>query len=438
MKENQNIELKEIWKDEYIKWICGFANAIGGKLIIGINDKGIVTGIPNAKKLLEDIPNKVRDILGIIIDVNLKFEEDKNYLEIVVESYPYPVSYKGQYHYRSGSTKQELKGAALDKFLLNKQGKRWDSVPIPNIKIEELNNEAFNLFRFKAKKSGRLDESVINDSNEAIIENLQLKEANYLKRAGILLFHKNPDCFISGAYIKVGFFRTDSELLYQDEVLGNLFEQADKTLDLILTKYLRAYITYEGITRVEKYPFPKNALREALLNAIVHKDYSSNIPIQISVYENRIIFWNSGQLPENWTVKQLLQKHPSNPYNPLLANAFFRAGYIESWGRGIEKINDECKQVSISPPSYNYDYSGIMLEFKRKGKSTKKSSEKVLDLLKANNKLTAKEISEKLNLSQRMVEKQITKLKKENRIERIGSRKTGHWNITKDEKDSSG
>jgi ATP-dependent DNA helicase RecG len=119
-KESQNVEWKQSWRDEYIKWICGFANANGGKLFIGKNNKGAVTGISDAHKLLADIPNKVRDILGVIVDVNLKTEKGKDYLEILVESYPYPVSYKGQYHYRSGSTKQELKGAALDRFLLKK------------------------------------------------------------------------------------------------------------------------------------------------------------------------------------------------------------------------------------------------------------------------------------------------------------------------------
>ena len=103
MKENQNIEWKKSWRDEYIKWICGFANAGGGTLFIGKNNKGIVTGVDNAGRLLEEIPNKVRDILGIIVDVNLITEEGKEYLQIAVEPYPYPVSYKGQYHYRCGS-----------------------------------------------------------------------------------------------------------------------------------------------------------------------------------------------------------------------------------------------------------------------------------------------------------------------------------------------
>jgi ATP-dependent DNA helicase RecG len=134
MKENQNIEWKESWRDEYLKWICGFANSEGGVLEIGRNDKGVVIGLPDAKRLLVDIPNKIRDVLGIMADVNLREDAGKEYLEIRVQPYPYPVSYKGEYHYRSGSTKQELKGAALDKFLLRKQGRHWDGVPVPDVK----------------------------------------------------------------------------------------------------------------------------------------------------------------------------------------------------------------------------------------------------------------------------------------------------------------
>ena len=130
--ESQNIEFKVTWRDEYLKWICGFANAYGGIIFIGKDDSGNVVDLREAKKLLEEIPNKVRDTLGILVDVNLHQTDQGNFIEIIVEQYPYPVNYKGQYHYRSGSTKQELKGAALDKFLLQKKGKRWDGVPVPN------------------------------------------------------------------------------------------------------------------------------------------------------------------------------------------------------------------------------------------------------------------------------------------------------------------
>ncbi len=438
MTENQNVEWKEKWRDEYLKWICGFANALGGKLIIGVNDEGVATGIPNVHKLLEDIPNKVRDILGIIVDVNLKIDNDIEYLEIVVEPYPYPVSYKGQYHYRSGSTKQELKGAALDKFLLQKQGKRWDGVPVPNISIKDLDNNTFGLFRKRATKSGRLSEEVLGESKEILIENLRLKDGDYLKRAAILLFHPDPEKYVTGAYIKIGFFRTDDDLLYHDEIHGNLLEQVDKTLDLLLTKYMRANISYEDMTRIEKYPFPKSALREALLNAIVHKDYSNGVPIQISVYDDKMVLWNDGQLPEGWTIEKLKQKHPSKPYNPDIANAFFRAGLIEAWGRGIQKINSECQIAGLPVPEYKYDFSGFFLEFNVSNhnvpeemsvKTSVKTSVKILEAIKSNDQITIPELAEIIGVTTRSIERNIQNLQQEGELVRIGPDKGGHWKI---------
>ena len=364
MPESQNIEYKSSWRDEYLKWICGFANANGGSIFIGKDDTGNVVGVPDVKKLLEEIPNKVRDTLGILADVNLHTTSQGDFIEIVVEGYPYPVNYKGQYHYRSGSTKQELKGAALDKFLLQKKGKRWDGVPVPNITVADLKQETFEFFRKRAIKSQRIEEDILTDTNEHLIENLQLKENNFLKRAAILLFHYNPEKFVTGSFIKIGYFETDDDLKFQDEVHGNLFEQVEKAMDLLFTKYIKAEISYEGINRVEKYEYPKDAVREALLNAVAHKDYSGGIPIQISVYNNKIIFWNEGQLPENWTIQNLLTKHPSKAYNPDIANALFRSGYIESWGRGTLKMIRECELAGLPQPVYFYDMSGFFVEFK--------------------------------------------------------------------------
>ena len=365
MSESQNVEYKSSWRDEYLKWICGFANSSGGSIFIGKDDTGKVVGLADSKKLLEDIPNKVKDTLGILVDVNLHKTANGDFIEIVVEPYPYPVNYKGQYHYRSGSTKQELKGAALDKFLLQKKGKRWDGVPVPKISVKELKQETFEFFRKRAFKSQRIDDDSLTDTNEHLIENLQLRENEFLKRAAILLFHPNPEKFVTGAYIKIGYFETDDDLKFQDEVHGNLFEQIEKTMDLLFTKYIKAKISYEGINRIEKYEYPKEAVREALLNAIAHKDYSGGVPIQISVYKDKIIFWNEGQLPENWTVQNLMEKHASRPYNPDIANALFRSGYIESWGRGTLKIIKECKQAGIPEPIFSYDSSDISVEFRK-------------------------------------------------------------------------
>lgn len=363
--ESQNIEFKVTWKDEYLKWICGFANAFGGTISIGKDDTGNIVDLKDAKKLLEEIPNKVRDTLGIIVDVNLHQTDKGKFIEIIIEQYPYPVNYKGQYHYRSGSTKQELKGAALDKFLLQKKGKRWDGVPVPNVSINDLKLEAFDFFRKRAFRSQRIDEESLSDSNEHLIENLQLKEDKYLKRASILLFHPNPEKFITGAYVKIGYFESDSDLRFQDEIHGNLFEQIEKTTEILFTKYIKALISYEGLNRVETYEYPKEAIREALLNAVAHKDYSGGVPIQISVYKDKLMIWNEGQLPENWTIETLLDKHSSKPFNPDIANALFRSGYIESWGRGISKMTEQCFDFGLPTPLFFFKSSGFWVEFRK-------------------------------------------------------------------------
>jgi len=253
----------------------------------------------------------------------------------------------------------------LDKFLLEKKGKTWDSVPIPKISATDLKDETLNFFTKRAVKSKRIDESILNENDENILENLKLTEKSLLKRAAVLLFHSDPEKFVTGAFVKIGYFQSDTELIYQDEVHGNLFEQVEKTIEILFTKYIKAIISYEGIHRVETYEYPKDAVREALLNAIAHKDYAYGYPIQISVYDDKLMIWNEGRLPENWTVKKLLQKHSSKPRNPDIANAFFRAGYIEAWGRGTIKIIEQSKKHGLPTPEFKSEGSDFWIIFNK-------------------------------------------------------------------------
>ena len=436
-KEKQNIEWKETWKEDYLKWICGFANAQGGKIYIGKNDDGTVTGIANAKQLLEDIPNKVRDVLGIIVDVNLYSEENKDYLEIITLPSSYPVNYKGEYHYRSGSTKQLLKGTALTQFLFEKTGITWDSIPLDNLSADDFWRDSFDIFRKQAILSKRMDEKDLNMTNEQLLDSLGLIKDGKILRAGMMLFHQNPEKWINGAYIKIGFFESDSEISYMDEIHGSLISQADKVIDLIFTKYLKANITYEGVTRVETFPFPKAAIREAVYNAIVHKNYATQIPIQISVYNDKLYISNDCILPSGWTVETLMGKHRSKPFNPNIANGFFRAGFIETWGRGIEKICEACKNYGTVLPEYTVYPEDIMVKFEALNTDTNTDTnfkiENLLEYLKENPKATQKELAEYFDITKRTIERNMNILKKEKFIERIGNNRSGYWQILKKE-----
>lgn len=129
----------------------------------------MITGIPNVKKLLEDIPNKVRDVLGIIVDVNVYTEKEKEYIEIITSPSSYPVNYRGEYHYRSGSTKQLLKGSALTQFLFEKTGITWDSIPLDNLSSGEFWRESFDIFRKQAILSKRMEEKDLQMTNRELL-----------------------------------------------------------------------------------------------------------------------------------------------------------------------------------------------------------------------------------------------------------------------------
>ena len=362
MKENQDIEYKAIWRDECLQWICGFANAQGGTVYIGINDDGDIVGLGNPDQLLRDIPNKIVSVLGISAIVRLHENAASQYLEINVEPQEFPVSCKGVYYIRVGATNQLLKGVALDTFLLRKQGRTWDAVPALGIKAKDLSQEALDFFVSKARGKDRIPSDVESENIEDLLGRLRLIQDGHLVNAAVLLFHPNPDVVYPGSFVKIGFFE-GSEVIYQDEIGGPVIEQVDRVFDLLYRMYLRAVISYDGAHRIERYPFPKAAVREALVNAIVHKNYASTSPIQIRVYDDRLRIGNACILPEGWGLDDLLGFHESDPHNPKVAHVFFLAGFVESWGRGVQKIFTECKLDGIEPPEYRFAGSSLLIEF---------------------------------------------------------------------------
>ena len=216
MAESQNTEYKESWRDEYLKWVCGFANAQGGCIYIGLDDNGKIVGVADCKKLLEDIPNKIKDTMGIIAYVNCLDENGKQYIQIIVNPSSYPVSYRGEYHYRSGSTRQQLRGSALTEFLVRKTGYRWDAVPIDNVSVGDLDIESFEIFRREAVRTERMTRKDLECTNEELLNKLGLIVDGKLKRAAVLLFYRNPQRFFTGCYVKIGKFGIGSDLQYQD------------------------------------------------------------------------------------------------------------------------------------------------------------------------------------------------------------------------------
>ena len=450
MFEKQDIEYKQTWKDEYLKWICGLANSHGGRIYIGVDDNGNIIGVTNSNKLLTDIPNKVRDTLGIIVDVNLLNEFNKEYIEIIVKKSAHHVNYNGEYYLRSGATNQLLRGTALASFIAENVDNHWDALPVDNISVEDLDRESIDIFRREAVKNGRMSKEDIMISDKELLDHLNLFVNEKLKRAAVMLFYKRPDRLISGCYIKIGKFGNGADLQYQDILEGSLFSMADKVIDLIYTKYLKATVTYENDVRIETFPFPRDGVREAIYNALGHNNFIEGSPIQIRINEDEMYISNSGLLPRDWTVETLMKNHRSQPFNPSIANVFFRAGYIEAWGRGIQKICEACKKFGIPNPEYTILGDTVMIKFTARKFENAIALEtpnrhnvgldvgldvglekKILELISANTFITTLKISEELSITKRSVERYIKKLKEQGNILRVGGKRYGHWEIVK-------
>lgn len=447
MAESQNIEYKESWRDEYLKWLCGFANAHGGTIYIGIDDAGNVVGVKDVKKLMEDIPNKIQSGLGIVADVNKHTKDGKDYLEIKVGPSSFPISYHGEFHYRSGATKQQLTGIALTEFITKKTGVRWEDVTVDGITVDDLDAESFKIFRREALRSKRMTEAELNISNEELLSKLKLLSNGKLKRSAVLLFYGDPSTVQVGSFVKVGKF-ANGTVEYHDDLEGSLISTADKVVDLIYLKYLKAKITYEHDRRVETYPFARNAIREAIYNAIAHNCYMYGTPIQIRIEEEQIIISNRCILPEGWTAETLMQPHDSIPYNPDIANVFYRAGYIETWGQGIQKICDECTALGAELPKYEIIGTGLRVYFPAlksalidqlkvaKGQSAKMDGTlddtmalKIIEIIRSKPDITLDQLSAEAGIARRTLVRYMSGLKDAGRIERIGGKRYGHWQI---------
>ena len=300
------------------------------------------------------------------------------FVKISVEPYPFGISYRNHYFTRSGGTTKELKGIALSSFLMDRAGKHWDGMPMPGMKVADLDASAIEKYRKKAVENGRHTLEEVSVSDEQIISDLKLiddrEEGNGdILRAAVLMFHQDPEKYVVGAFVKVAYFAPEGayganksdDIIYHDEVHGPLMLQVDKVVDLVYTKYLKALISYKGLQRIETYLIPKAIFREVILNAVNHKVYESGNPIQISVYDDKIIVFNQGYWPDDIDLDELyVRKHSSYPHNPSLSTTFFNSGEIEAYGSGFGKIRIVCDNAGVPYPELEITPNGVTVVIK--------------------------------------------------------------------------
>jgi ATP-dependent DNA helicase RecG len=373
--ESETVEFKKStgeWK-EIIETLSAFANTRGGIILVGIDKKKKVCGVSVGKGTIEDLTNKIVNNTEpkIYPEIGIHSLNKKKIIYIKVETYPYDVVLAfGKPFKRVGKntvrmSKDEYKRRILE---IHKRELYFDGQICPEAGLSDIDERKVREFLRKAKNKRKLD---IDEtlSLEEILRKLKLMREESLTNACILLFGKNPQDFFIQAGVKCIRFKgidITADMLDFKDAEGDIFEQLEETENFIFRNIgLRAWLEDRKLERQEKWEYPPKAIREALVNAIVHRDYRSRGKVQVRIYDDRIEFWNPGRLPSGWTPETLKGEHTSEPFNPLIFKMFFWTGEVDDIGSGTNKIINWCKEWGLPEPEFGISGTSIFVRIRK-------------------------------------------------------------------------
>ncbi|GAB6283976.1 MAG: helix-turn-helix domain-containing protein [Methanoregula sp.] len=369
--ESENVEFKEQWNDHTLEAIASFVNTSGGTLLVGVRDNGTVIGWTGDDRAQQVIINQIVEILRVQPAISIQKEQGKPVLVIKVKSGTTLATCRGRYFQRVGNTTREIPAEQLGRYFITKLGIQWDSIT-DNYTLPQIDPAAIQRFLELAKN--RLPFARDDESVENILQKLELIRDGKITRGAILLFGKNPQASFISAQIHMGRFK-DAITIIDDKLLkGNLFSQVDAAVQLF-QQYMQ--VRYEfgekspgqeplsAMQRTEIWDYPIKALREAVINALIHRDYfQTGAEVQIRVYDDRVVITNPGGLLEDMTVDELRQEgHRSLPRNTLLAQVFYYGELLEKWGTGTSRMITLCQNHGIPEPEFSAHLSWFSVTF---------------------------------------------------------------------------
>lgn len=358
--ESETAERKQSWNEEGLKALAAFANTRGGTLWIGISDDGKTVGWQGDGHDQETISNQISNTLQCLpIAMTVQTRDDLPVMVIRMARAASPIAVRGRYYRRVGNSTREIPDGELPRFLLERTGQNWDELPT-DLGLEAVSERTVADFRILARE--RLPDLSPSDTTALVLSKLQLTlSEDRLNRAGLLLFGQNPQRLVRTAYVQIGRFGDEATILDEKTTTSNLFVQLEQTMQAIrgyvfvrydIPKMAAGRSPLEDLQRHEIWEFPYDAVREAVLNALVHRDYTSVGRIQIRVYNDRLVISNPGSLPEALTVSDLFKEHNSFPRNPAIAQTIYYTQLIEKWGTGTIRMRNACRAEGAPDPEF--------------------------------------------------------------------------------------
>ena len=436
--ENSQEEWKEIWDASYLKAIAAFHNTDGGRMIVGRRDDGEYIGLKDPKDTAKKISDTIHNKLHISADVRIESIESKDCVVIEVHPGKRMVDLDGRFYVRVGNTNQTLEGEELRTALLKDEGMDWLDQTC-RYTIGDLSPEAISFFIDHGKKRGRIADNVDPDDIEGVISSYELSKGGNLTMTAVIAFAKKPRHLNDGAYVVIGEFDSKNILRRETYVEVPGIQLVDETIRILYERYIPSKFEYEGRTglRIDVFDYPEDAVRELIVNALVHKDYSIQEPTRVAVFPDHLEISSMGLLPKGWVPETLLEKHKSSRRNRALANVFHDAGYVEKWGQGIEKVVDACKGNSNPPPEFSIVTGSLVATLPIRKHEERPPVVPIVTLegldyeivkkMIINPYITGVELSSELGVTERTITRHITSLRKDGVIAREGGDKTGSW-----------
>lgn len=365
--ESESIEFKEKFDKETIETAVAFANTKGGVILIGFSDKGKVKGVQVGKETLNDWANQISQGTEprIIPEIEQNEIEDKNVVITRIKEFPIkPVSVRGRCFRRVGTSNRMMTPQEIAEMHLHSVGTSWDAFPAGDKTIEDIDMKKVDKYIKEANATGRRK---IEESSVEVLEKIELVKDGKATWAAILTFGKEPQRPLLQSAVHCGRFRMDKTQIIDDLMVEtDLIDQVDEVMRFV-TRSISVRYEFEGKPRRrEIWEYPLEALREAIINAIVHRDYTAPSNVQVEIYDDRIDIWNPGRLLPGITIDDLYKKtHKSVIRNKLIAQTFYDIGYIEKYGSGAIKIIDLCKQQGLPSPEFKEVFGGFSVIFRK-------------------------------------------------------------------------
>lgn len=445
--EGFNLEFKESYNSNIAKEICAMANANGGKVLIGVTDDGKMKPATLSNKLKSEIQDLVRKF-DPSFSVGISEFEGVIIID-VPEGKKKPYSTGGKFYMRQGACSQQLSRDEIRDLFMDEGLIRFDEKISKKFDLDkDFNDEAYDSFLKKIGIETKL-------TRDEVLRNLELlDEENKIKNAGVLMFCRKASKFISSATITCALFqgKTKTKVIDSKEFDANLYTNYLEAFNYLKSKINTEYIIRGGGPRKEVLELPEEALREALLNAIAHRDYFSIGNIQISIFSDRVEIDNPGSLIGNIKVEDLYKK--SFPRNNLLFGLMHRMELVEKIGSGLMRMNEMMEEYLLPRPLLDVSDVRFSITFERPdlqkmsveqrmekyqsglgvklgeglGVKLGENEKKIIELIRGDSQITIDKLAEELNISTTAIENNIKKLRQKKVLKRIGY-KGGYWEI---------